>query len=76
MTDRWVWSEKLECMVANISSIHVIPVGDSDRDLHLATADCWCSPTLDRKEGDSLNVYIHNALTGPDHKGWVLIGEK
>jgi hypothetical protein len=73
---RWHFSESLQRMVPNLDRVHVIPWGDSeDDDLHIAHAECWCNPTLEPQPTGG-DICTHNALTGPDHEGWVLIGER
>jgi hypothetical protein len=73
---RWVFSEEAQCMVAALDRVHVMPVGDSsEHDVHVAHAECWCSPTIE-PQPSGIDICTHHALTGPDHDGWVVIGER
>lgn len=71
---RWTFCETTERMIPIINCIHVVPVGDSGDCIHVASNSCWCNPkpSEDNKE----QIFLHNALTGNDHEGWILIGER
>lgn len=63
-------------MIPVLDRIHVIPIDEGGDDLHVASAECWCNPKVEPQPDADTDICTHNAITGPDHEGWVLIGER